>query len=354
MQGLTSLFTPSLLAPSLLAPSILAVSLLAALPAAADGPPGYDRFDLRAAHRALPVAASVWYPAAGPTYRVPVGSGPIFVPTHAYVGPALAEGAHPLVLLSHGSGGNADGLGWLSAGLVARGAIVLAVNHPGSTSGDSSARRSTDLATRALDLRAALDMVLSDPAFAPHIDPARISVLGFSLGGATALGLAGLRFDAAVQDANCARGPEAADCGFFLNARVRFADTPGFSADSRDLRIGRAVAVDPGFGGAVSADSLGDVVARVSFINLGDEDRMPAVDVSPAGNDLAARIMGADYRVIAPASHFTFLGECQPGAAAILAEEGDDPICTDPDGSDRGSIHAQLIPAIAAGLGLDH
>lgn len=176
--------------------SLFALSI--ALPAAADMLPGYDRFDLAADHRARPVAASIWYPAANRTYRAPVGDGPIFDPTFAFIGPAIAEGEHPLVLLSHGSGGNADALGWLATGLVARGAIVLAVNHPGSTSGDSSPRRSVDLGARAKDLSAALDMILADPAFAPFIDEDRIGVVGFSLGGATALGLAGLRFQGEI------------------------------------------------------------------------------------------------------------------------------------------------------------
>ncbi len=141
------------------------LALHQANPAAADMLPGYDRFDLMADHRARPVATSIWYPAANPTYRAPVGDGPIFDPTFAFIGPAITEGEHPLVLLSHGSGGNADTLGWLTSGLVANGAIVLAVNHPGSTSGDSSPRRSVDLEARANDLTAALDMILAAPAF---------------------------------------------------------------------------------------------------------------------------------------------------------------------------------------------
>ncbi len=44
---------------------------------AADMLPGYDRFDLKADHRARPIAASIWYPAANATYRAPVGDGPI-------------------------------------------------------------------------------------------------------------------------------------------------------------------------------------------------------------------------------------------------------------------------------------
>ncbi|WP_424966470.1 alpha/beta hydrolase family protein [Dinoroseobacter sp. S375] len=299
--------------------SLMAVSQ--AVPAAADMLPGYDRFDLRADHRARPIAASIWYPAAAPTYRAPVGDGPVFDPSFAYVGPAVAEGAHPLVLLSHGSGGNADSLGWLSSGLVAQGAMVLAVDHPGSTSGDSSPRRSVDLGARAQDLSAALDMVLADPSFARFVDRDRVSVVGFSLGGTTALGMAGVRFDGAVQDANCATGPEAADCVFFCLGGVRFADHPGYEADARDARITRSVAIDPGFGGSADPQSLAEALAGITLINLGDADRLGAADVGPGGNALAQRLPETTYVELAPANHFTFLGTCKPGAVALLEEE---------------------------------
>ncbi len=334
---------------------IALLSLLAlshAFGASAGMLPGYDRFDLAAPHRALPVAASIWYPAANPTYRAPVGDGPIFAPSFAYIGPAIAEGRHPLVLLSHGSGGNAQTLGWLAGALAARGAMVLAVNHPGSTSGDSAPRRSVDLRARGADLTAALDMILADPAFGPHIDTARIGTVGFSLGGATSLGLAGVRFSGAQQDAHCAIAPEAADCGFFRLGGVRFSDHPGFDADLRDARITRAVIVDPGFGGAALSASLEAALPGMTLINLGTDDRLGAADVGPEGNNLAARLPDATYIEIAPAHHFTFLSRCKPGADALLAEEGEDPICTDPAGTDRGATHSALIEVIAQGLGL--
>ena len=67
------------------------LALAHAVPAAAEMLPGYDRFDLVADHRARPIAASIWYPAANPTYRAPVGDGPIFDPTFAFIGPAVAH-----------------------------------------------------------------------------------------------------------------------------------------------------------------------------------------------------------------------------------------------------------------------
>ena len=56
---------------------------------------------------------------------------------------------------------------------------------------------------RAWDVSAALDTVLADPNFAPHIDPERVYSIGFSMGGATALQLAGLRGDIGAFKAHC-------------------------------------------------------------------------------------------------------------------------------------------------------
>lgn len=38
--------------------------------------------------------------------------------------------------------------------------------------------------------------------------------------------------------------------------------------------------------------------------------------------------------------------------AAILLEEGDDPVCTDPEGADREAIHAEILATMEADLGL--
>ena len=166
---------------------------------------GYDRFDVQAAHRARPLAASIWYPAGSHIYVAPVGKSAIWQSTNAYIGAAIEPGKHPLILLSHGSGGNMDGIGWLSSQLALRGAIVLAVNHPGTTTGDSSPRRTMYLGQRALDVTAALDQVLANPEFAPYIDTNNISAVGFSLGGTTVLNLAGMQFDRAAYRDYCVK-----------------------------------------------------------------------------------------------------------------------------------------------------
>ncbi|WP_306027687.1 hypothetical protein [Stappia sp. MMSF_3263] len=316
--------------------------------------PGYDRMDVPARHRAMPLAASLWYPAGRATYRNVIGDSALFVGAPAMIGAAVAKGRHPLVLVSHGSGGNMDGLAWLSSRLAARGAIVLAVNHPGTTSGDSSPRRTMRLAPRAADLGAALLALLADPQLAPHVDRERISALGFSLGGSTVLGLAGLRFDGDAFADYCRKAGEASPgCDFLASGGVRLEALPeAFSADMRDARVSSVISVDPGFTHAAVEESLAGIRVPVLFVNLGEEHRWPAVDVGPRGSGLAARISGARHVAVAPAHHFTFLGVCKPGGAELLRKWEDDPVCDDPQGTDRAGTHEKIVETVAEFLGL--
>jgi len=329
-----------------------ALATVQTAPAAAETLAGTDRLTVRAGHRPAPVAGSVWYPAGTPTYRGMVGDNAVFVGTPGHVGAALADGPHPLVLLSHGSGGNMDNIAWLSSGLAQRGAMVLAVNHPGSTSGDSSPRRSVLLDERAQDLSAALDALLADPVFGPQVDRARIVTLGFSLGGATALGLAGARFDGAAYAGYCGRHADtAADCVFLGKGGVDLTRMPaGFEAEARDPRVTAAIAVDPGFTYALTEESAAAMDLPVLLVSLGREHLWMEADVSETGSNLVNRLPEATHVTVAPAHHFTFLGVCTPDGAAILKDEKDDPVCDDPAGTDRAEAHSKIVEAVATFL----
>lgn len=349
--------SPFILA-ALIATTIAATTAVSSAAPAAQELPGYDRLTIHPPHRAEAVAASVWYPAASPTYRGEVGANPVFRGQRVMMGPPVAPGRHPLVVLSHGSGGNMDGLGWLSAGLVARGAMVLAVNHPGSTSGDSSPRRSLLLDERAADLSRALDALMASPDFAPFVDPDRITAAGFSLGGGTALQLGGMRLDRDAFADWCAAvdvGNSRADCSFFARGGVDFARLPdGFAADLRDARISAVAALDPAFTHSATDDSVAAMTLPVLVVNLGEAGAglWPAADAGSTGSDMVARLPDGRLVVIAPATHFTALSECTPEAPALLEDEGDDPVCTDPEGTDRAAVHAAVVDAIADFIGL--
>ncbi|MEP0521700.1 MAG: alpha/beta fold hydrolase [Hyphomicrobiales bacterium] len=315
---------------------------------------GFDRLDIHADHRSGLIAGGIWSPADRKTYVVPIGGGPVFEPVHAYLGAALPDQKLPLIVMSHGSGSSIDGTAWLAAGLAERGALVLVMNHPGTTSGDSSPRRTVRLSERASDLSAALDYVLADPYFSERIDPERVAALGFSLGGATALGIAGLRFDPEVYKAYCDRFGEAAqDCMFLSRGAVDLENLPPeFSAEMSDTRFTSVVAVDPGFTYAALPQAAAEIRVPVQLVTLGDSFPWFAVDVRTEGSGLVDMLPNVEHAVIPNAQHYSFLPICTENAAQLLVKMGEDPICDDPKGSDRAAVHAASIDAIARFLKL--
>ncbi len=220
--------------------------------------PGYDRLTVTAPLRDEPVQAAVWYPAGSTTYTGNIGDNAVFKGSLALVGAQLAPGKYPLMVMSHGSGSNMNNMGWLAGALAEKGVIVLGVNHPGSTSGDSSPRRSIRNWERAGDISSAIDMILADPAFGPQIDQTRITVFGFSLGGATALHLSGARMNRSLYKSYCdTQGDAAPDCLFFSKGGVDLANLPAeYESDMRDPRISATIAVDPGMTAAIDPASF--------------------------------------------------------------------------------------------------
>ncbi|MES0883827.1 alpha/beta hydrolase family protein [Roseibium sp. SCP14] len=330
---------------------LVALSLLPVASAFAADPElaGYDRFSVSAAHRPARLQGSVWYPAGTRTYAGFIGKGPVFKGTKALVGAGVRKGRYPIVLFSHGSGGNMDALSWLFSSLAKKGIIVVGVNHPGSTSGDSSPRRSLQPAERAADLSAALDHLLNDPYFSRFIEKNRIVAAGFSLGGATALSLGGVTFEPNTYAEYCLKfGDKAQDCVFFAKGDVDLAVmSDGLAANGRDHRVQAVVSIDPGFTYAVRDESVERMKLPVQLISLGQRNLWNAADIGPTGSNLIGKLEHVTHVTLSPANHFTFLDECTEQGAKILQEEKDDPVCDDPAGVDRAEIHRQITRAVA-------
>ncbi|MEO0671116.1 MAG: alpha/beta fold hydrolase [Pseudomonadota bacterium] len=333
--------------------AVAASAVLASADAFANELPGYDRLAISAPHRAALVQGSVWYPLGTMTYRSRVGDSAIFKGAPVAMGAGIKPGRHSLIVLSHGSGGNMDGLAWLASKLVAEGFMVLAVNHPGSTSGDSSPRRSIKVWERARDLSTALEALLADPAFAMHVDRERIAAMGFSLGGLSVLQLAGLVPDKQAFVDYCARMKGARDCVFLAKGGVRpeAIDASGFERPAQDGSISAVVAVDPAMGYAFKPQSFTAVDLPVRIINLGKgADLWPEVDAGPTGSDLARKLPSGSLSYVAPADHYAFLGECREGARQLLDREGGDPICENAPGSVRSVVHRDVAKQVVAFL----
>lgn len=332
----------------------LAATLLPALAAA--GTPGVATRSVHAPHHGRAMQMTVWYPAA-PASGTPVtfADNPVYLGHDALQDADPLPGSRPVVLLSHGLGGLAFSVGWLAQGLAREGAVVIAPNHPNSSFFDFDMQAGMNHWTRTQDMQTALDALTLDAQFGPVLDLERVYAAGFSYGGWTALSLGGLRGHAGGFRDYCAAAlPVSSHCQDLLRAGVDLTDVDAemWQASHRDPRIKAVAAIDPGLIHGIPEDFAAGLTVPALLAALGSgDDRLHATDFDASG--FAAMVPDAGILRIAPASHFTALPLCKPAGAAILKEEQDDPVCTDPEGTVRAEVHRQLTQAIARHFSLE-
>ena len=152
--------------------------------------PTYDR----------PLTVEIWYPAAptvepGGTYEaVPLRDPSVTVSlTGRAVRDAepLSDGRFPLVVISHGYPGNRFLMAHLGENLASKGYVTVSIDHTDSTYSDQAAFGST-LYNRPLDQRFVIEaMAALDGPVGALVDPERVGVIGYSMGGYGALILGG-------------------------------------------------------------------------------------------------------------------------------------------------------------------
>ena len=335
---------------------LAAAFLLLALQAAAAEPAGFQSVTIPAEHHGRKMSGALWYPSGDGGEPISYGENAVFFGTPVLDGARMAEGPFPVILASHGLGGNIGALGWLTAGLAEAGALIISVNHPNSTTRDFNLQEGLKHWTRTQDLRAALDWLAARPDLAAQADFSRVYAVGFSAGGWTALALGGLRADFQGYAAHCETAPTSPwQCADLTR---RGADLTTYSlrewdASRKDARIRAVAAIDPALTYGLGSDHARDLVKRVLLIGLGtQETRLPSTDFSAMGSGFAAHLPAAEIETMTPAAHFSALLPCKPRGPAILAAEGDDPVCDDPPGTDRAALHKRIVARIAAFLGL--
>ena len=304
---------------------------------------------------------TVWYPADVSAVETaqefaPAGLPPLFHAGTAASNAPVAPGAGklPLVVLSHGLGGSADQFGWLAPALARRGYLVLGVNHPGNNTLEPYTAEGALLwGERAQDVSDAIDGLLADSTYGPHVDGGRIGAVGYSLGSETVLALAGATVDQQHFFNYCLQHRNAPTCGIpsassartpeELLAAVRSTNAEALAHENeshRDARIRAVFAMAPPLGEAYSSDSFTYVNVPVTLV-AGTADTL----APPASN--AERFAGwlprAKIAVLQGAGHYTFLDSCTADGVSFAPQ-----FCQDPPSVNREAIHAKT-----AGMVLD-
>lgn len=315
---------------------------------------GVSMIKIASPERGRDLAVTVWYPAAASTKVIAVGADRLFEGTEAFADAPRGEGSYPLIVFSHGSGASIHKMSWLASSLAEKGFVVAGPDHPGTTSGDSTPEDTPKLWQRTGDLSNVISALLADPAWGAMIAPDRIGVLGFSLGGAAALELAGARANLDAYARYCDTYPDMADCVWFAGGRgyrnqeaievgkldLRSVDRERFEQSNLDPRIRAAVLVDPSLALAFDAASIASIESALHFVNLGNAETVP---VSVKADGLAGLAGDATHSWVQDSVHFSFLPVCAEGAAEFMRSIGEvDTLCSDGRDRSRADIHAEL------------
>jgi predicted dienelactone hydrolase len=336
---------------------IRTAAFLATLGSANAGDVGVMNFTFDTPHRDRLVQALVWYPSlnSGKMARIEyVGDNAVFKGTPANRD-AVPDGAkHPLIIFSHGSGGNASGLSWIAERLAAKGYVVIAANHQGSASGDSTPETNVKIWQPPQDMSSMVDAISASPSLQRIVDVNNITAIGFSMGGHAVLALAGATAKVDAFAKFCDDHTDSSNCIWFDRGNdlikghvdLHKLDPLLFEQNLSDKRIGRVVAIDPGVAQAMNKFSMSAISVPTLLMNLGLGEAIP---LGVRADQIAKTIPDARYETVEGANHFSFLAECKALGWAYVMMEGDDPVCTESARS-RTEIHVEIADKVLAFL----
>lgn len=260
------------------------------------------------------MTAVIWSPCAQPPKEISFAAAP---PMQG-VRDCPVEGKKlPLILVSHGLGGNAFSHHDTAEILADNGFIVAALNHPVPDSWTQ----------RPASIRRLLDHMIQASPYRDKIDTNRVGFFGFSRGGYTGLVLAG-----ATAEFPLSIRAEAASLGQDRDMPARLNDP--------EARIKVFVIADP-FSFFPDRASLEKVTTPVQVWSSeqGGQGVTPKAEAAIAA-DLPVK---PDYHPVPNSTHLSFIFPCPPAVAKVAGD-----VCVDPAGFDRAVFHKEFDAQILA------
>ncbi|MGL4490930.1 MAG: alpha/beta hydrolase family protein [Rhizobiaceae bacterium] len=332
--------------------SVIALALSIAPSLAETKNTGVINFTFDAKHRERLVQSILFYPAEAGGIPEWIGANAVFKGVEVRRDAKPEQHKHPLIIISHGSGGSAGNLAWLAKRLVTEGFTVAIPNHQGSTSADSTPETTIPAVwERPADVSALIDALSVSRSVSAFTNTSDISALGFSLGGQTVLSLAGVEFEAAGLAQHCHENSNSPECIWFAKGDAVISghvdltkiDARRFDVSHPDERIRRIIAIDPAFVPSIKMHTLEKVSQKVQIMNLGVGRDIP---IGIKADLVAAAIPGARYDTLEGANHFDFIAECKSLSWVFLWMASEDPICAQSANRSRRDIHTEIADKI--------
>ena len=220
----------------------------------------------------------------------------------------IIEGRFPLVVISHGNGGSHLLYRTIGTHLAKNGYIVASVEHYGNNRNNNELENTTEnLMNRPRHIILAVDAMLSDDELCRNIAPNKIAMIGHSMGGYTALALAG---------------------GIPRTREGQRVEVP------TDPRIRAIVLLAPGAGWFMN--SLDKVTIPILMLTAEHDAITPAWNAEVVLKSVPHRSQ-VTFREIRNAGHFSFLSPFPD-----TMKNPNFPPSTDPAGFDRDEFHTRL------------
>jgi len=243
---------------------------------------------------------------------------------------------HPLVMFSHGAGGNGSGYAWFGEYLASHGYLVALLYHYRANTYDSSAVYVRNrLWQRPRDISLDITYLLHDKVWGPHIDRNQIGVAGHSQGGFTALWIGGakinpdlfLKYQRGWKDNQVV--PAYLREQMHLNAEL--------ARDVRDDRVKAAFAMAPGDIQGFGMDETGlrqMTIPAYIIVGAGDTTTPPKENA-----EFAAKYIPRAQLDVLPGqvNHEIFNNECDQ-----MGQDNYPESCIDAPGVDRAKLHEYI------------
>ncbi|WP_417586083.1 alpha/beta hydrolase family protein [Nitrincola sp.] len=297
----------------------------------------------------------IWYPSVDSSEPVWAHGNTerVWEPIAVVPDAAPIEGSFPVLVLSHGMFGTAHNQAWLAQAMVAQGYLVVAINHPGTSHFFRDPEQRRELWQRARDISRVIDYVSTDFVFADQVRQDEIYMAGHSLGGHTAMMLAGAQYSAKQFDEFCQHNSGELVCGLFTDWGV--AKTPDdiqqMEMDWSDSRIKAFAIFD--LGGSQSFDRNSLAAIDVPMLIYAAPKDIMGLDLDIESRYLITKLSQQTFSYHEPEqlAHFDFLGVCTEKALQVLtAEEPSDRYVCIEGRDERRAMHQQIIEQLSAFL----
>jgi predicted dienelactone hydrolase len=277
------------------------------------------------------------YPAAPETAAVPFK---IFLSANLHLykdAPALSDGLkRPLVMFSHGAGGNGSLYAWFGEYLASHGYIVAMVYHFHANTYDSSALYVRNkIWQRPRDISLDISHLLQDKVWGPRIEPGQIGVAGHSQGGFTSLWLGGAKVNPDLFLRYQSVWKNNLMVPAYLREQMSLDAEP--ARDLRDDRIRAAFAMAPGDIQGFGMDAAGlrqMTIPTYLIVGAGDTTTPPRDNAA-----FAAKFIPHAQLDVLPGkvNHEIFDNECDQ-----LGRDNYPESCVDAAGVDRARLHEYI------------